>query len=373
MNLFKIPFQGWLIFLILAAGISYISATKSHSGPDQLFKIGLLTAENKSISARQGAEIAILEANKKENLKGHRFELVTKSLEGPWGAGSKEAVRMVFEENVWAIMGSHDGRNAHLVEQVSAKTHVIFLSSWSSDPTLSKAFVPWYFSCVPNDIQQADALIEEIYVKRKMIKVGAAADDSYDSKMAMNSFVKETIAARKTSPAEFIYNNTESDFSDLLDKIDRADLNCIVLFGKPSVSMKIFNQLLQRNLKLKVFGSLSMLGEEEPGQQGMKINESIVLVSSGYWMRPKGLTFREEYHKKFGSFPDEEAAYAYDGMNVLIEAVINSGFDREMIQKSMAKTHYEGVTGSVRFDDKGNRFGSAGLIEIKNDFPPGRD
>ena len=46
-------------------------------------------------------------------------------------------------------MGSHDGRNAHLVEQVATKSQVVFLSAWASDPTLSQAFVPWFFSCVP--------------------------------------------------------------------------------------------------------------------------------------------------------------------------------------------------------------------------------
>ena len=86
-------------------------------------------------------------------------------MEGPWGTGSKEAVSLIFDDEVTAIMGSHDGRNAHLVEQVTTKTRIVFLSAWASDPTLSQAFVPWYFSCVPNDMQQADVLIKTIYKK----------------------------------------------------------------------------------------------------------------------------------------------------------------------------------------------------------------
>ena len=85
-------------------------------------------------------------------------------MEGPWGTGSKQAVNLVFDEEVVAMLGSHDGRNAHLVEQVSAKSRVVFLSAWSGDPTLAQAFVPWFFNCVPNDLQQADVLIEEIYI-----------------------------------------------------------------------------------------------------------------------------------------------------------------------------------------------------------------
>jgi len=134
-------------------------------------KIGLLIADSTAIEARNGAELAIKEVNEKGGIHGRRIELITRSMEGVWGSGSSEVVDMVFNEDVWAILGSHDGRNAHLVEQVIAKTRVVFLSAWASDPTLSQAYVPWYFSAVPNDIQQANALIEEIYTHRKHEKV----------------------------------------------------------------------------------------------------------------------------------------------------------------------------------------------------------
>ena len=87
---------------------------------------------------------------------GYTFELLTRSMAGSWGTGSKKAVDLIFEEDVWTILGSHNGRNAHLVEQVTAKSQIVFLSVWATDPTLSQAYVPGYFSCVPNDLQQAN-------------------------------------------------------------------------------------------------------------------------------------------------------------------------------------------------------------------------
>ncbi len=77
----------------------------------------------------------------------------------------------------------------------------------------------------------------------------------------------------------------------------------------------------------------------------------------------------------YGSRPGSVAAYAYDGMNLVIEAIRRAGLDRDNIQKSMTKLHYDGVTGVIQFDDKGNRLGAAGLMEIKNGIPVavGRD
>ena len=132
------------------------------------YKIGLLIPEQGALAAKHGAELAIREANEKRGNAGNLFDLVVRSTEGPWGAGSKESVGLVFDDEVIAIIGSLDGRNAHLAEQVAAKTRILFLSAWAGDMTLSQAFVPWYFRCVPNDRQQATALIREIYEKRKI-------------------------------------------------------------------------------------------------------------------------------------------------------------------------------------------------------------
>lgn len=372
MKLLKLSFHFCFLFAVWIIVVPGVQASRNNEDPDTI-KIGLLIPSNTSLAARHGAEMAIRKANEAGGYKDHPFHLVIRSMEGPWGTGSKQAVDLIFKYNVWAIMGSHDGRNAHLVEQVTTKTNLVFLSSWASDPTLSKAFVPWYFSCVPNDLEQAKALIEDIYFKRKISKVGAVSDNGYDSKLAMKSFIKEIKITANADPVQFFYEDSASNFHDLLDRIDKTEVGCIVLFGQPAASMKIIDQLQKRKMNLKVFASLSVLGEEKVSDPEMKIYENLVPVSSGYWLRPQGMAFRDEFYKKYGNIPDEVAAYAYDGMNVILEAVRNSGLDRDKIRNSMAKIHYEGVTGSIQFDDKGNRLGGAHLIEIKNGIPIGRN
>lgn len=337
--------------------------------PDKLIKIGLLIPENSSMAARRGAELAIRIANEKGGFNGKPYRLVVRSMEGPWGTGSKEAVNLIFEENVCAIMGSHDGRNAHLVEQVTTKARIVFLSSWTSDPTLSQAFVPWYFSCVPNDLQQADAFIEEIYNKRKFAKIIAVSDNDYDSKLAMESFVKRTKTAGKPGPLELFYDNSTQDFSGLADQITKADVRCIILFGKPAASLRLIKLMSQKKMNQTIFGSLSLMDEDAIPDQDQRYLENIVLVASGNPLDSKELIFREEFKRIYGKLPGAVASYSFDGMNMLIEAIKNAGTDREEIQKTLAKLHLEGVTGPIRFDDKGKRMGTVGLMEIKNGIP----
>jgi branched-chain amino acid transport system substrate-binding protein len=369
MRLQKLFFHTFFILVFPGFIAGDVKAVQNTDGPGKTVKIGLLIPDNNSLAAKQGAELAIRKANEKGGFNGKPFQLVVRSMEGPWGTGSKEAVNLIFEENVRALMGSPDGRNAHLVEQVTTKAQIVFLSAWASDPTLAQAFVPWYFSCVPTDPQQADALIEEIYNKRQFTKIAAVSDNDYDSKMALESYVKRTKLAGKTDPLQLFYDNKAQDFNGLIDQINKADVRGIILFGKPSASMRIITQLRERKMNQSVFGSLSLLDENEIPGQDMKYYENVVLISPGNLSGSKGLAFREEFQKTYGKLPGAVAAYSFDGMNLLIEAIRKAGPDRENIQKALSKIHFEGVTGLIQFDDKGKRMGTPGLIEIKNGVP----
>jgi branched-chain amino acid transport system substrate-binding protein len=366
MKIFRIICQICILFGLLASFVPGVQSSQNPAKADKTIKIGLLISDNKSVAAKNGAEMAIRKANEKGGYHGYPFELIVRSMEGPWGTGAKEAVNMIFDEGVVALLGSHDGRNAHLVEQVTTKARVVFLSAWASDPTLSQAFVPWYFSCVPNDLQQASALIEEIYERRKIVNVVAVSDDSYDSNSALKSFVKKVKIAGKADPLQLNYNGTDKNFDKLLNQISKSDVNGVVLFGQVSSVKRIILQMRQQKMNLPVFCTLSILNENELSDQELKTFENVVMVTSGHWFVSKNTSFRDEFQKIYGYPPGAVASYAFDGMYLIIEAIKNAGLDRENIQKALSKIRYEGVTGSIQFDEKGNRSGTVGLMEIKN-------
>ena len=181
--------------------------------------------------------------------------------------------------------------------------------------------------------------------------------------------MKKTKTAGKTDPIQFLYDNTSQNFSDMLNQVNMADIDCIILFGQSSSSMKLFQQMRLTKMNMPVFGSLALLDENQSSEQKLKDFEGVVFVSSGHWLSPKGLAFRKEYQRIYGEMPGAVAAYAFDGMNLIIQAIKNAGTDRDKIQKSLKETNYNGVTGIIRFDDKGNRAGTPGLTEIKNGIP----
>ena len=118
-----------------------------------------------------------------------------------------------------------------------------------------------------------------------------------------------------------------------------------------------------------VFGTLSLMGETKFSEGEFAIFDDILFVTSVNWLGPNGIDFRKEFQRKYDKNPTEIAAYAFDGMNLIIEAIRSSDYDLEKVQEAMSKINYKGVTGTIQFDKRGNRIGNPELKELINGIP----
>jgi branched-chain amino acid transport system substrate-binding protein len=354
---------------IIEAQISEHSETLESNIPEKI-KIGFLIPDSKNLSAKYGAELAIQKANENGGYSGNPFQLIIRSTEGPWGAGSKESVSLVFEDKVLAIIGSLDGRNAHLAEQVAAKTKIAFLSTQATDMTLSQAFVPWYFRCVPNDVQQAISLIHEIYKKTETEKVAIISTNDYDSKHAVAAFLKVIDSMNIKNPKQFLTESSGDNFTDILTEIENSDVKKIVLFGDYQFASEIISAKKQKNMMQPIYGSLSVLYHQKESDDSFDIYDDVIIISSNHWFTDEGVAFQKEFVKNYGYNPGVAAAFAYDGVNIIIEAIKNAGTDHDDIIDELVKIKYKtGVTGNIQFDVNGNRIGNPELLIIKNGNP----
>jgi branched-chain amino acid transport system substrate-binding protein len=77
---------------------------------------------------------------------------------------------------------------------------------------------------------------------------------------------------------------------------------------------------------------------------------------------PKAKKFSDDYRGKFGKSPEPYAAESYDSTAIAlkaIEAAIKGAGgkapSREAVAVAVRKTKHEGITGSIEFDEKGDR------------------
>lgn len=329
-------------------------------------RIGLLLPDSSSEEARYGAEFAVEEANRKGGVGGRKIELLTRSMEGPWGQGSKMAVDLVFEEEVWALLGTHQGRNAHLVEQVIAKTQILFLSAWAADPTLSQAFVPWYFSCVPNSDRQAEAMAALIRDKT-WSRWALVTGKDYDSRVAAEA-LQRNLGDMELKSMSMIHLERPEDFDRVLQELRGMESQAILLLGDPPLTTQFIRHLRSSKMELPVYGTLSLLGEKAfVSAKPDELREAHALASDS-WSNADSPSFFAGFRKRYGRNPGAMAVYAYDGARLLVQAIQASGADREKLRQAMAVMRFEGITGTIRFDEKGNRLGLPVFLPLDSEI-----
>ena len=352
-----------LIVLCVNVFLFQFSIAQQGEKDKNIITIGLLVNDQTAVSATSAAERAIASANKNKKLNGRQFKLVTRSMEGPWGTGSKEAVNLVFKERVWALLGSHDGRNAHLAEQVIAKTQVVFLSAWATDPTLSQAYIPWFYNCVPNDIQQAEMLVSEIKKNHKLNNLAVLVQGNYDAENALKYLNDRIMAEGGQKPLVLKFDQNVNDRANLIVRLKEQGTKAIVVIGSGKQAWEIVGGLRKNGIETPVYGTLAMLGTFNSSFSNVENLSNLTVLDSGNWM--KSNTLHSENGKDvYRSFSNAIEAYAFDGVNILLNAIEASGFDRGKLNETISKTNYNGTTGKIQFDENGNRVSNMKLVKI---------
>jgi branched-chain amino acid transport system substrate-binding protein len=318
-------------------------------------------------AAMEGAELAVTTANLQGGYNGKPFRLSIRTADGLWGAGSKESVKIVHEDQAIAMITALDGRNAHLAEQVAAKSHVVQLSTRATEETLSQAFVPWFFRIVPNDRQQAEALIDEIYRSQNLQKVYAVYEDQFDHRMGAESFEKMVRKAGLLLERMILFSAASADAG--ISSI-KEDAEAVVIFSAYDAALPLLEKLGSQHPGIKVFGSLYMTFDGRIGSGYTAGSEGGIFVSSRFCYTTPGQQFKKLYIEKFGHMPSPAASYAFDGTNLIIEAVRKAGPDREKIRDVLREIQYgSGATGPIAFDKSGNRISSVFLIQMIKGHP----
>ena len=367
--------SGPLILLLVAAGYMSFAAPRDLPDksvmPQDSIRIGLILSggiDSGFESARKAAVLAIEEANGRGGYEGRPIRLLVRTNDGPWGSGAGKITELVFDQDVVALVGSMDGRGAHLAEQIVTKGRIAFVSSWASDPTITQAYVPWVFRCIPDDRQQAHALANEIYDKRKLSRVVTIRDASYDGRRAEETFARIAFEHGDSSLTRLMDRDVASRSLSTLRGINAE---AAVLFVPPNRATPLLRTLTTTDSIKHLFVTLN--AADAVSEQGViPAGPEIVAVSPGHWNSLGGADFIDRFTHRWNQRPDTRSAYVYDAVALVLEAIAIAGPDRARIRETLSSIEHAGATGSIRFDDRGNRIGLPAVVQLGGRQPTDR-
>jgi len=328
--------------------------------------IGLFAPDNEEDlvgrAMTRGATLAVDQANATGGIDGRPIRLIRRWADDPWGAGSKEVIRLVFEDNSWAIIGGPDGASTHVAQQVATKAHIPLIAPVSTDPSLTHTGVPWIFRLPPDDVAQARVLVRDGVVTRGLERVGLVTATDHDSRTA----AVELAAALEEAGAIPVFHLELSGPADLGGVARR-----IVAFQPDGLVVRLPVADLRR--------LASSLGEEgldcalmTPWVPGMDLRRFPLaypgpVVSVMPFEKPERcgshLKLIRAYIAHWGEAPTPAAVYGFDAVGLLIQAMGGSVTGRIELRQTLAGlSPTSGASGPIDWDTGGGNTATPVLV-----------
>jgi len=316
-----------------------------------------------------GAQLAVEEANAHGGYGGKPFKLMlhndydnwqAKAVYGEdrptdpaiWGSASNETVKMVYDDQDWAIFGSISSESTHIALRVALRAEIPIVNSASTDPTIPETYIPWFFTDLQDDRVQCLTLARRIFTELGLKRVAILRVNSRYGRFGV---IKLRDAARRLGHPIVIeqkYLPGDEDFTKQLQVIRSSRADAIVLWADETQAATILKEMRAAGMKQRVFGAYRTLGPELLRQAGDAAEGfEAVFPYDPTRNDKKWLEFNNRFEKRFHEKPEQFASLAYDAMNVLLDSICKAGLNRARIHDALANIEvYDGVTGHMVFD-----------------------
>jgi branched-chain amino acid transport system substrate-binding protein len=316
-----------------------------------------------------GAQLAVEEANAHGGYGGKPFKLMlhndydnwqAKAVYGEdrptdpaiWGSASNETVKMVYDDQDWAIFGSISSESTHIALRVALRAEIPIVNSASTDPTIPETYIPWYFTDLQDDRVQCLTLARRIFTELGLKRVAILRVNSRYGRFGV---IKLRDASRRLGHPIVIeqkYLPGDTDFTKQLQVIRSSRADAIVLWADETQAATILKEMRAAGMKQRVFGAYRTLGPELLQQAGDAAEGfEAVFPYDPTRNDPKWLEFNSRFKKRFHEKPEQFASLAYDAMNALLDSICKAGLNRARIHDALANIEeYDGVTGHMVFD-----------------------
>lgn len=360
------------LLLVLIIGILGGCAAKSEAKSDGPIKIGVL-APITGANAEHGksyqvaTNMAVREINAAGGINGRELELIFKDSESDQQTTADMASSLAEDDSILAILGEFSSGCSMAAAPIADEAKITLLS-----PTASAAdFAPmseYAFSIAGRQDSEAPCMaktgVKEYFGASSVGILYLNNDWGVNS---LKYFEDTASQIGLTITAKEGYAEGESDFSAILSKVRSSDPECLVIVDQ--LPTKVLNQLAQTDWDVKV-ACLGCSTSQQIIELCGEAAEGIIVTSSVFYSdeEPATKEFADKFEAEAGFSPTAMAAYEYDAVYVLSEALKACGSDltRQNIRDNLAKVSGTYLSGPIKFEAQGDIYRSYMICQVEN-------
>ena len=228
------------------------------------------------------------------------------------------------------------------------------ISGSATNPKLTEQGFKTIFRTVGRDDQQGPAVAAYIANEMKLKKVAIADDATAYGEGLANEVEKTLKAAGVQIVAREKTNDKATDFKAILTKMKGRNPDGIFYGGMDATGGPMLKQARELGIKAAfAFGDGACT--TEMNKLAGAAAEGLICSQAGIPTQMASKAFTDAFTAKYGEVK-QYAPFFYDGANLLIAAMQKAdSTDPAKYLPELAKISYDGATGHIEFDAKGDR------------------
>jgi branched-chain amino acid transport system substrate-binding protein len=305
-----------------------------------------------------GARLAIEQANAAKiqiDGKEARFVLVAEDDQADPKVGATVAQKLV-DAKVAGVVGHLNSGTSIPASPIYNQAGIPVISGSATNPKLTEQGFKQQFRVVGRDDQQGPAIANYLAATTKP-KTVAVIDDATAYGAGLADEVEKTLKAAgvKVLAREKGTDKT-TDWKPVLTKLKGRNPDAVFYGGMDATGGPLLKQGRELGLKaVFAFGDGACTGEMTKLASDAAA-EGLICSQAGIPPQAASKKFLEAYKAKFNVDPIIYAPFTYDSANLLIEAMKKANSpDPAKYLPELQKISFNGATGPIAFDDKGDR------------------
>jgi len=304
-----------------------------------------------------GARLAVEQANEakiKIDGKDARFTLVAEDDQADPKVGTTVAQKLA-DAKVAGVVGHLNSGTSIPASTIYSQAGIPVISGSATNPKLTEQGFKTQFRVVGRDDQQGPAIASYLASNNKP-KLVAVVDDATAYGEGIANEVEKTLKAAniKVLPREKGTDKT-TDWKAVLTKLRGRKPDAVFYGGMDATGGPLVKPGRELGIKA-VFAFGDGACTDEMSKLAGPAAEGLLCSQAGIPAQAADKKFLEAYKKKFNVDPILYAPFTYDAANLLIAAMQKaSSPDPAKYLPELAKISYDGATGKIAFDAKGDR------------------
>jgi len=304
-----------------------------------------------------GVHLAVDEANDKKIKIGGKtvkFEMMSEDDQADPKMGPTIAQKFV-DAKVAGVVGHLNSGVSIPASAVYNQAGLPMISGSATNPKLTEQGFKTIFRTVGRDDQQGPAIATYIANELKLKKVAIADDATAYGEGLANEVEKTLKAAGVQIVTREKTNDKATDFKAILTKMKGRNPDAIFYGGMDATGGPMLKQARELGIKAQfAFGDGACTAEMNK-LAGDKAAEGMICSQAGIPTQMASKSFQDAFNKKYGEVK-QYAPFFYDGANILIAAMQKAdSADPAKYLPELQKISYDGATGHIEFDAKGDR------------------